>query len=242
MKYRYIYKTINLLTKNFYIGQHTTYNEYDSYLGSGTELNKDIKKYGRNYFLKGIIEYCDSLEKLNDREIYWIKYYNAIENGYNICKGGLNYPILCGKDNAFFGKKHSDETKKKISDNRKMSVPWNKGLKGVQKCSEQQKIQVSIRHSGENNWNFGKKGELSQNYGLKRSDKTKNKLSTSKKGIKNPNACEFEILTPDNKLFNINYGIPEFLEIHKEYTDKKWVLYHAKRLGEYKGWKISKIN
>lgn len=242
MKYRYIYKTINLITKNFYIGQHTTDKEYDSYLGSESELNKDIKKYGKNYFLKGIIEYCDSIENLNEREIYWIDYYNAIENGYNICKGGGGYPLLYGKDNAFFGKKHSDETKKKLSNYRKLRDPWNKGLKGVQKWSEERKIQASERYIGENNWNFGKKGELSQNYGLKRSDKTKNKLSISKKGIKNPNVGEYEILTPDNKLFNINYGIPEFLDTHKEYKEKKWVLYQAKRLGEYKGWKILKIN
>lgn len=240
MIYRYIYKTINIFNGKIYIGQHRTKQEYDSYLGSGKKLKQAIKKYGVNYFLKGIIEYCNDDNELNEKEIYWIKQLNATDNkiGYNICKGGGDYPILYGKDNPFFNKKHTNETKKKISEARKCRDPWNKGLCGKQKVSDKQKQIASEINRGEKNWNYGKKGILSQNYGLKRSENTKNKLSINKKGVKNPNVGTFEIITPDNKLFIINFGIPEFLNIHPEYNVKKWVLYEAKKFGEYQGWKV----
>jgi len=119
MIYRYIYKTINLITGKSYIGQHTTNIEYDYYLVSGSELNKDIKIFGSNNFLKGIIEHCDNKEELNEKEKYWIEKFDVIKNGYNICKGGGDYPILYGDKNGFFNKKHSDETKNKLSEYRK---------------------------------------------------------------------------------------------------------------------------
>lgn len=33
---------------------------------------------------------------LNEKEAYWIKYYNSIENGYNILPGGNNH--LCTEE------------------------------------------------------------------------------------------------------------------------------------------------
>ena len=66
-------------------------------------------------------------------------------------------------------------------------------------------------------------------------------LSETKKGAKNPNVGEFEILAPDGKTFLITSGIPEFIKEHSEYNTNKQDLYYAKRVGEFKGWKIKKI-
>lgn len=241
MIYRYIYKTVNLITGKSYIGQHRTEKEYDSYLGSGKKLKKDIKEIGSKYFLKGIIEYCNNDDELNEKEIYWIEYYNTIKNGYNITKGGGDYPVLYGEDNGFFNKKHSEESIKKMSKAREGIEPWNKGKKGVQKSSEKQKKSASERHSGEGNWNYGKKGELSPSFGLKRTEENKLALSETKKGAKNPNVGTFEILAPDGKFFSITYGIPEFIKEHSEYNTNKQDLYYARRVGEYKGWNIKKL-
>lgn len=41
------------------------------------------------------------------------------------------------------GKTFSEETKQKISNSKKGSIPWNKGKKGVQKCSEETKLKSS---------------------------------------------------------------------------------------------------
>lgn len=50
-------------------------------------LQRAWDKYGCDNFLFNIVEYCDTSD-LNDRERYWIKYYNSLENGYNQTSGG----------------------------------------------------------------------------------------------------------------------------------------------------------
>jgi DNA invertase Pin-like site-specific DNA recombinase len=44
-----------------------------------------MKKYGIEHFF---VEEIEETEELDDREIYWIKYYNSYENGYNATLGG----------------------------------------------------------------------------------------------------------------------------------------------------------
>lgn len=78
-----IYKTTNLINGNFYIGQDSKNNP--SYLGSGNLLNRAIKKYGRENFIKEIVEQCDSKQHLDEREIFWI---SKLKPLYNIAKGG----------------------------------------------------------------------------------------------------------------------------------------------------------
>ena len=53
-KYHYIYKTTCSLTKRYYYGMHSTNNLNDGYLGSGSELSKSIKRYGREIHSKKI--------------------------------------------------------------------------------------------------------------------------------------------------------------------------------------------
>ena len=85
----YIYKIINKINNKIYIGQ----SEKDvnvEYIGSGKILLKAIKKYGKINFNKEIIETCNFKEQLNEREKYWIKFYNSNDRkiGYNISIGG----------------------------------------------------------------------------------------------------------------------------------------------------------
>ena len=46
-----------------------------------------IKKYGKDAFTFEILEECIP-EQLNERESYWIKYYDTVNNGYNCSEGG----------------------------------------------------------------------------------------------------------------------------------------------------------
>lgn len=84
----YIYLTTNLINGKKYIGQHNG-SIKDDYLGSGVLLVKAIKKYGKENFKKEILEECNITE-LDEKEKYWITYYNAFEdeNFYNLAKGG----------------------------------------------------------------------------------------------------------------------------------------------------------
>jgi hypothetical protein len=86
-----IYKTTNLINDKIYIGQSVDDNP--SYLGSGTLLLIDIKAQGKENFKKEIIDTASTIEELNEKEKYWIEYYNSVNPkiGYNLSKGGTGY-------------------------------------------------------------------------------------------------------------------------------------------------------
>lgn len=93
-----------------------------------------IKKYGWDNLEWSIIDTLDTEDKLLQKEVYWIKYYNTYIHsnnsmGYNSTIGGEGTSgykftkeqkehlsiINSGINNGFYGKKHSKETKEKQS-------------------------------------------------------------------------------------------------------------------------------
>src|ERR1035437_553756 len=83
-----IYKTTNKINNKIYIGQDS--NNDPNYLGSGTVILNSIKKHGKENFIKEILDFGNDMDELNEKEIYWIKYYNATDPliGYNLMTGG----------------------------------------------------------------------------------------------------------------------------------------------------------
>lgn len=84
----FIYKTTNLINGKYYIGKYA--GSRSTYLGSGIALRKALEKYGRSNFKRDILEYCSSLQELSDREKYWIKLFDAVNDprSYNLTEGG----------------------------------------------------------------------------------------------------------------------------------------------------------
>ena len=94
-----IYKIENVITHECYIGQsihiekrwleHKQPSIYDNPNHYAYEYNlyKAFRKYGIENFEFTIIEECLQ-EELNQREKYWIKYYNSYNKGYNMTLGG----------------------------------------------------------------------------------------------------------------------------------------------------------
>ena len=92
----FIYKITNKINGKSYIGQ-TIQNVKERFYQhcatkcskavSNMAIHRAIKKYGKSNFTVEVIEEIDSAN-LNDRERYWIKYYNSYNNGYNSTKGG----------------------------------------------------------------------------------------------------------------------------------------------------------
>lgn len=117
-KYKFIYKTTNLINGKIYIGQHVTDKLRDSYKGSGVVLKNAFKKYKRCNFKLEILEFYngESKEEFNELEQKYITLYNAIDKsiGYNrtTCCGGGYLGEEVYKNRKY---KHSEETKKKIS-------------------------------------------------------------------------------------------------------------------------------
>lgn len=115
--YGYIYKTTNLINGKIYIGQHKSDKFDKSYYGSGKRFLNAFNKYGKDNFSCEIIEWCKTREIANDRERYWISYYNTQDRniGYNITEGGEGWK----------GGKHTEQSKLKISKS-KMGVTPNR--------------------------------------------------------------------------------------------------------------------
>ena len=92
-----IYKITNKLNSKVYIGQtiQTLRNRWYRHCAknctSQAERNMEIKrailKYGKENFTVEAIEECDS-KKLDDREKFYIRYFDSYHNGYNSTEGG----------------------------------------------------------------------------------------------------------------------------------------------------------
>lgn len=85
-----IYKITNKLNNKIYIGQsiHILQRwEEHKYQECNSAIHQAIKKYGIDNFTFEIIEECDQ-SLLDEKEIYWIKYYNSYKEGYNLTPGG----------------------------------------------------------------------------------------------------------------------------------------------------------
>ena len=181
-----IYKTINLINKKFYIGKDSKNNP--RYLGSGIILNRAISKYGKENFIKEILEECSTLIELSEREIYWIKELNATDTkiGYNIAVGGHGGDTWT---NQLESKK--DEIRKKSSErmlsdkNHLIGIePWNKNRKGIYSKEHIQKLKEHHKDvKGENNPMFGKNNYECwvMKYGINKANEMKLKWNESNK-------------------------------------------------------------
>lgn len=92
-----IYKLTNTVNNKIYIGGtteslDTRYHRHviKALKGSEYPLHKAIREYGEYAFERTIIEDCDSLEHMNEREDYWIATLSSTnpEIGYNAKAGG----------------------------------------------------------------------------------------------------------------------------------------------------------
>ena len=88
-----IYKITNKVNGKIYIGQSNDIKRRWSYYKNppttvevNTLIMLALKKYGFNSFTFEVIEECE-IDQLNEREEYWISYYNSYWEGYNMTSG-----------------------------------------------------------------------------------------------------------------------------------------------------------
>ena len=94
----FIYKITNLINGKPYVGQTTRSIEvrFREHANCKTSfIGKAIRKYGYENFKIEILEECDTLEQLNEREKFFIAAFNSMSpNGYNLTGGGEGKIII----------------------------------------------------------------------------------------------------------------------------------------------------
>ena len=93
----FIYKITNDINDKVYIGKtiRTLPIRWREHLSDYKEIQEtdnrplysSMLKYGVNHFTIYEVEECPD-ELLNEREKFWIAFYDSYENGYNATKGG----------------------------------------------------------------------------------------------------------------------------------------------------------
>ena len=117
-KFGRIYLISNDINNKLYVGQtiqtlNKRFNGHCCYSKSDRSVNMYIKraihKYGKDKFHITLIEECP-VNLLDDREKYWISFYDSYNNGYNLTKGGQdsNYFNLHRLENTIDIKKFSE--------------------------------------------------------------------------------------------------------------------------------------
>lgn len=197
-----IYLITNLENKKQYVGitKFSITERFYQHTKRGFLLTEAIKKYGEDKFSIELIEEVDTAGRAYELEQYYIKEYNSkVPYGYNITDGGdgifgweatEEYRQECServkqlhkeKKVGMYGKKHSDETKRKMSE----------ASKGNKRCagrvlSEESKEKIREKHLGktlsdetkkrisENHHNVN--GENNPMYGKKHSPETIEKI------------------------------------------------------------------
>ena len=152
-----------------------------------------MKKYGRDNFVTTIVEWCETSEKLKEREIYWIDKCDAINSPtfYNIQRGGQGHKQTeetrkkISENNARYwaGKSRSEETNKKISETLTGRSTGRKG----EHHTEETKRKISE----------SKKGQVPWNKGMKYDEERRVKCSTNKGKICINDGVHNKYIMPD---------------------------------------------
>ena len=182
--YGVIYMITNCITDKSYVGRRklltTSVGQLHSYYGSGSYIRRAVKAYGIENFKKVYIDVAYSDEELDEKEIYYIKKYQTIENGYNLTPGGDHFKGHI-TDNELrkrkisewsrnwwsnpenkekfkqlkLGTKHSEETKKKMSESAKKSWTEERHRQAKESgnyknkpLTKEQKLAISRRNKG----------------------------------------------------------------------------------------------
>jgi len=134
---------VNILNGKVYVGQtvQTLIERKNGHLRKSKTRNyhfySAIKKYGADNFEWRQIDDAENADELNQKERYWIAYYKSDnpEYGYNMNEGGLGARHTEETKRKISelrkGKKmppHSPETRRKMSESLKGKTAWNKGL------------------------------------------------------------------------------------------------------------------
>ena len=202
-----IYKITNPKGK-VYIGQsiniHNRKKNYELFnCHQQPKIYNSLKKYGWEQHIFEVIEEC-SLEQLNEREMYWGRYYNVLGNN------GLNLKLGNGRGSC------SEETKQKMkkpkSEQHKINLKkpkiWSKeGKERLIKSRTGNKNKLGKKHTKEAKERIGyftkirfMGGIQSEETRLKRSNSLKGRIHSEESNKKRSESLKGRLVTDERKI------------------------------------------
>ena len=195
-----IYKITNTINGKAYIGQtsRTVKQRFNEHAWCRSSfIGRAIHKYGRENFTIEILEKCETLAQANEREKYYVKFFNCKSpNGYNLTDGGEGTQgyipseiTLAKRSAAMKGRKFSAEHRAKLKAARnKRSPEVTKKIADKNRGShrtEEQRARVSAgakkrAQTPEGRAHLLRANQKSREHGI--SDETRAKISASSKG------------------------------------------------------------
>lgn len=171
-----VYKITNTINNKVYIGQ--TINSLESrwkcHLKKSSKsllVSRAIQKYGKENFTIEQIDSSETLDELNQKEIYWISFYQSTDvlKGYNIMSGGRN-ALLTDESKLKIsikkkGQRHTEETKRQMSESRKGRI-----------FSEETRKKISDSHKGKIVSSETKRKISEANLGRKHTEQSKENM------------------------------------------------------------------
>jgi group I intron endonuclease len=168
------------------------------------KLQNAWNKYGEGCFVFSILERCDNVSDLMDKEMNLINQHKTYTEGYNLTVGGES------GFTSFLGRKHTEESRLKMSlikkgkklpmetvANMKMSA---KGFRG--KHTEESKRKMSLARKGKKPSEETVEKIRAKSIGRVHTEEAKRKMSDAKKGKKMNDITKEKISKAKRKEFS----------------------------------------
>lgn len=150
-----IYKIINSINGKIYVGQtrQTLRRRISQHKRNKKSfIGRAICKHGWENFKVEILEECETLEKLNECEKFWINKLNCqVPNGYNLTDGGLNGFVFSEESRAKLSAVHKGKKGKKQTpeSNAKNSAAHLGKKRSLESRAKQSATMKGKKHSAE---------------------------------------------------------------------------------------------
>lgn len=212
----FIYKISNSINSKEYVGLDSgstseckRWKDHNyRYKTSNMAIHKAMQKYGIDNFSMEILEVCNSLEDLVEKEKYWIAHLDSLKTGYNATAGGQYQPY------------NSDETRrrKSMATTAYNNIRWKTAdrKKHSKKVSDSISLQERKRRSyrTKQRWNNAEiRASLLSSMSLKA--KEPHRIELSKKNLAGINNNKLWRLTSPHGEVYVTHNLPIFCAEHE---------------------------
>ena len=223
-----IYKIVNKDNGKYYVGRTLNLDkrwyQHKKLLIKNKHFNKYLQsvwnKYGPDKFEFIIVEYVNDKNELINIEQKYINVFiderkNGLNNCYNLSESSIS-PMDINK-----GRKHSDKTKKILSDKNKGKIPWNKNKSLKLPHEYTSRICKKKYNSNNSNKSTSELRSLTSKECLNRPEVLLKFKQPRKPPVTAKNVTTNEIKTLGRRQWHDVYQI-DYRKLLKGYTSKGW--------------------